>query len=155
MQVIANIVFLIFVVSTYISAIRIGSFNLKQYGPKKSSNATLTNFVATILNDFDLGIIQEITDVSIKAPYILYDALNKVSKSGTYSMTLSERVGRTSAKEQYILFNRESTSGIKLIDSYLYNDVEDYFERPPYENNRIICFYIFLSLFLVLLVHFK
>jgi hypothetical protein len=155
MQVITNIVFLTFVVSTYISAVRIGSFNLKQYGPKKSANATITNYIAEILNDFDLSIIQEITDVSIKAPYVLYDALNQASKSGAYSMVLSDRVGRSSAKEQYIFFNRESTSGIKLINSYLYNDVEDYFERPPYENNRIIYFYIFLSLFLVLLVHFK
>lgn len=132
MQAIKNTVFLfLLVINTEIFAVRIGSFNLKQYGPKKAADTTVTNYVATILNDFDLGIIQEITDVKIEAPYVLYNALNKVSKSGAYSMTLSERVGRSSSKEQYIFFNRESTSGVKLINYYLYNDYNDYFERPP------------------------
>jgi len=121
----------VFLFVAYISAIRIGSFNLKQYGPKKAANATVTNFIAEILNDFDLAVIQEITDVKLQAPYVLYEALNKISKSKPYTMVLSERVGRTSSKEQYIFFNRESISGVKLIDYYLYNDLEDYFERPP------------------------
>jgi hypothetical protein len=131
MRVVSSIVFLVFVFDTYISAVRIGSFNLQQYGPKKAANATLTDLVARILTDFDLGIIQEITDVTLKAPYVLYEALNKISSSKPYSMALSERVGRSATKEQYIFFNRESTSGIKLINSYLYDDVQDYFERPP------------------------
>lgn len=127
-----GIVFLLLLVgNTEIFAVRIGSFNLKQYGPKKAGDATVTNYVATILNDFDLGVIQEITDTKLEAPYVLYDALNRVSKSGAYSMTLSERVGRSSSKEQYIFFNRESTSGLKLVNYYLYNDHKDYFERPP------------------------
>jgi hypothetical protein len=78
-----------------------------------------------------LSIIQEITDVKIKAPYVLYDALNRISKSGRYSMKLSKRVGRTSAKEQFIFFNRISTSGVRLIDAYHYKDTENFFERPP------------------------
>jgi len=131
MRVVSSIVFLVFVVDIYVSAVRIGSFNLKQYGSTKAGNATLTNIVATIINDFDLAVIQEITDVSLQAPYVLYEALNKVSKSKPYTMTLSERVGRSSSKEQYIFFNRESTSGVKLINYYLYVDNEDYFERPP------------------------
>jgi hypothetical protein len=132
MQVIINIVFLIFVVvSTHISAVRIGSFNLHQYGSKKAADGEITNYIAEILNDFDLAIIQEISDAAIKAPYVLYDALNKVSKSGGYSIALSERVGRSSTKEQFIFFNRESTSGVKLVNYYIYNDKKDYFERPP------------------------
>jgi len=131
MQVLTSIVFLAFAFDIYISAVRIGSFNLKQYGSKKASNATITDYVVEILNDFDLAVIQEITDVTIQAPYVLYGALNEQSKSKPYTMILSERVGRSSAKEQYIFFNRESTSGVKLINYYLYNDIEDYFERPP------------------------
>ncbi len=131
MRVITSIIFLIFVFNASISGVRIGSFNLKQYGSKKAGNATLTDVVAQILNDFDLGVLQEITDVTQKAPYVLYEALNKVSKSNPYSMVLSERAGRTSSKEQYIFFNRESTSGVKLVNYYLYDDSEDYFERPP------------------------
>jgi hypothetical protein len=131
MQVVTSIVFLVCLFVTYISTVRIGSFNLHQYGSKKAEDATITDFIAQILNDFDVAIIQEITDATMKAPYILFEALNKISKSKPYTMTLSERVGRSSSKEQYAFFNRESTSGVKLINYYLYNDPEDYFERPP------------------------
>jgi hypothetical protein len=113
------------------SAVRIGSFNLHQYGAKKSSNANITDLIATIINDFDLGIIQEITDVKLLAPYVLFDALNNISQSGAYTMIISERVGRSANKEQYIFFNRESTSGIEHVRSYIYDDANDYFERPP------------------------
>lgn len=117
---------------TVINAVRIGSFNLHQYGSKKSANATITNWVAELLNDFDLAIVQEISDVSLKAPYVLFDALNAKSPDAPYTMTLSERVGRSTTKEQYIFFNRESTSGLEVVKAYIYDDSQfDYFERPP------------------------
>ena len=131
MQSVLTILLFVFAANTYVLSVRIGSFNLQQYGPKKSSNATLTDLMATILNDFDLGVIQEITDVSLRAPYILHDALNKMSKSGPYTMTLSPRAGRSTTKEQYIFFNRESTSGVELMKAYLYEDAPDHFQRPP------------------------
>ncbi|CAF1563505.1 unnamed protein product, partial [Rotaria sordida] len=62
----------------------------------------------------------------------LHDALNRKSRSKPYTMALSARVGRSATKEQYIFLNRESTSGVKLINSYLYQDTEDRFERPPF-----------------------
>jgi len=132
MQFISKVLILAIALGTYVSAVRIGSFNLHQYGAKKASNATLTNIVAGIINDFDLAIIQEITDVSLTAPYVLYDALNKISSPNLYTMTLSSRAGRSATKEQYIYFNRESTSGLQVLDAYMYEDPEDYFERPPY-----------------------
>jgi hypothetical protein len=131
MQFISNILFLAFALGTYVSAVRIGSFNLHQYGAKKAANPSLTNIVAQIINDFDLAIIQEITDVSLKAPYVLHEALNKVSGSKKYSMTLSPRAGRSNTKEQYIFFNREETSGLEIVDSYMYSDPDNRFERPP------------------------
>lgn len=117
--------------TVYVSSVRIGSFNLHQYGSKKAANATLTNVVAGIISDFDLAIIQEISDVSLQAPYVLFDALNQISSENVYTMTLSERVGRSATKEQYIFFNREATSGLEVVDSYIYADVNDFFERPP------------------------
>ncbi|CAF4925669.1 unnamed protein product, partial [Rotaria socialis] len=67
----------------------------------------------------------------MKATYILRDSLNKRSLSRPYSMVLSGHVERSTSKEQFIFFNRESTSGVKLIDNYLYDDKSNYFERPP------------------------
>jgi len=115
-----------------VSAVRIGSFNLHQYGSKKAANPALTNTVAQIISDFDLAIIQEISDVSLKAPHVLHEALNEISSSNRYTMTLSPRVGRSNTKEQFIFFNREAKSGLEVIDSYIYDDSSDYFERPPF-----------------------
>lgn len=115
----------------FVTSVRIASFNLQQYGPKKSSDATLTHFVARILNDFDLIVIQEITDVSGQAPLVLHNALNKVSKSGIYGMSISERVGNSSSKEQYIFFNREATSNVEFVETHLHIDTDRRFERPP------------------------
>lgn len=131
MQKVLNTLFLTILLGAYVSAVRIGSFNLHQYGSKKAANETLTNVVAQIISDFDLAIIQEISDVSLKAPYVLHEALNKVSGADEYNMTLSDRVGRSATKEQYIFFNRESTSGVEVVNAYLYEDPDDLFERPP------------------------
>jgi len=132
MQSVTSAIFLVVVLVACASAVRIGSFNLHQYGSKKSANAPLTKQVASIINDFDLAIIQEISDVSLKAPYVLFDALNEMS-SKPYTMTLSERVGRSATKEQFIFFNREAASGLEVISSSVYDDsVHDYFERPPF-----------------------
>jgi len=99
---------------------------------KKAADAPLTKVVAEIINDFDLAIIQEISDVSLQAPYVLFDALNQASGSKLYTMSLSGRVGRSATKEQFIFFNREATSGLQVVDAYLYEDTNDYFERPPF-----------------------
>jgi hypothetical protein len=131
MQLVSSILILAIALGTYASAVRVGSFNLHQYGSKKAANPVLTNTVAQIISDFDLAIIQEISDVTLKAPYVLFDELNKVSPN-PYTMTLSERVGRSNTKEQYIFFNRESTSGLEVVDAYIHPDTEDHFERPPF-----------------------
>ncbi|CAF3384293.1 unnamed protein product [Rotaria sp. Silwood1] len=132
MRLISNVLVLIIALGTCVSAVRIGSFNLHQYGSKKSANATLTNVVAEIINDFDLAIIQEISDATRRAPYVLHEALNQVSRSNPYTLTLSERAGRSNTKEQYAFFNREATSGVQVVKAYLYEDVDDLFERPPF-----------------------
>jgi len=132
MQFVSSVLYLAIVLAAYASAVRIGSFNLHQYGGKKAGNATSTKIVAEIISDFDLAIIQEISDVSLNAPYVLFDALNKVS-AAPYTMALSPRVGRSTTKEQFIIFNRESTSGVTLVSASIYDDSKhDYFERPPY-----------------------
>ena len=114
------------------SAVRIGSFNLHQYGAKKSTETLVNNQIAQLINEFDLAIIQEITDVSLAAPYVLHNTLNALSKTHPYTMALSQRVGRSATKEQFIFFNRAATSGVDLINSYVYNDTQsNYFERPP------------------------
>jgi len=113
-------------------AVRIGSFNLHQFGKAKAANATTTKMIAEIINQFDIAIIQEISDVSLQAPYILLDTLNSITAPKFYEMSLSERLGDSNTKEQYAFINRESTSGVKLVNAYVFHDPLDYYERPPY-----------------------
>ena len=130
-------IFLGLVLASTTSSVRLGSFNLHQYGPEKARNATLTKLIAEIINDFDLAVIQEMTDASLKAPCVLHDALNRISESDPYTMTISERAGRSFIKEQYIFFNRPTTSAVELVNAYIYNDTkDDRFERPPYGFSR-------------------
>jgi len=132
MQLLSTVLFLAIALGTYVSAVTIGSFNLHQYGSKKAANPALTNTIAKIINEFDLAIIQEISDVSLKAPGVLHEALNKVSGAKPYTMTISPRLGRSNTKEQYIFFNREATSGVEVVNAHIYNDTENRFERPPF-----------------------
>jgi len=113
-------------------AIRIGSFNLHQYGKAKAANASTTKFIAGLLNTFDIAIIQEISDVDQQAPFRLLDTLNTISAPNTYDMSLSSRLGNSNTKEQYAYLNRESTSKVQLVSAYVYEDKNKYFERPPY-----------------------
>ena len=130
MQFISSILLLAIALGTYATPVRIGSFNLHQYGSKKAANATLTNVVAEIISDFDFAIIQEISDVSLTAPYVLHEALNKIS-ADPYTMHLSARAGRSATKEQFIFYNREATSGVQHVETYMFDDADDLFERPP------------------------
>ncbi len=130
MQIISNILILAIALGTYASAVRIGSFNLHQYGAKKAANAALTDVTAGIISDFDIAVIQEISDVSLKAPGVLHEALNRISSS-PYTMDISPRLGNSATKEQYIFFNREATSGVEIVESYTYEDPNNDFEREP------------------------
>jgi len=125
------IAFLICSISS-LFAIRIGSFNLHQYGKAKAGNVTTTNHIAKIINTLDLAIIQEISDVSLQAPFVLLEAINAIAAPKFYTMSLSERLGDSNTKEQYAYINRESTSGVQLVQAYVFNDPNDYYERPPY-----------------------
>jgi hypothetical protein len=131
MQFISNLLILAIALGTYASAVRIGSFNLHQYGAKKAANAALTDVTAGIISDFDIAVIQEISDVSLKAPVVLHEALNRISSS-PYTMALSPRLGNSATKEQYIFFNREATSGVEIVESYTYEDPNNDFEREPF-----------------------
>jgi len=45
-------------------------------------------------------------------------------------MMLSDRLGRTTSKEQYAFFYKTST--VSVVNSYQWPDVNDVFEREPY-----------------------
>lgn len=77
--------------------------------------------------EFDVMLVMEIRDSSgDTAPYYL----QKINENGNYGYVISDRLGRTSSKEQYAyLYNKDK---VQFIDDYVYADVNDVFEREPY-----------------------
>lgn len=79
--------------------LRIGAFNVQVFGVKKASNPKLMNTLAEILRTYDIVAVQEIRDSSQTALPALIKVVNR--EGANYSYVVSERLGRTSSKEQY------------------------------------------------------
>ncbi|PAA51630.1 hypothetical protein BOX15_Mlig032793g2 [Macrostomum lignano] len=111
--------------------IRIGSFNIQVFGVTKMSKPHVVNILLKTLERYDLVFIMEIRDATGRAIVSLLDQLNnRVGAGRRYAMAISDRLGRTSSKEQYAFFYRESI--FSLAGTYQYDDPQDLFERPPY-----------------------
>lgn len=110
----------------------VASFNIQTFGKAKMEKDLAKENLPLIISEFDMVAIQEIRDKSGTAIEELNDSLVD------YDYVISERLGRSSSKEQYALFylNNNSDRGRKLNVSifwaYEYEDVADHFERPPY-----------------------
>lgn len=103
----------------------IGSWNLQRYGDAKADDAMLREHYRSVIRDFDVFIVQEVTDKDGDAFEKLCDEVG-----GNYSCLLSSRAGTTTYKEQYGVFVR---NGVSVIDTIDYNELNATgFERPPY-----------------------
>lgn len=109
--------------------VRIGAFNMENFGPTKAGNAAIVNGFANIALEYDALVLQEIEDVSGDAPNVLLAEVNRLADR-PYNLALSPRLGRTSAKEQYGLLYRPDR--VELLDARLIDDPEDEFEREPF-----------------------
>jgi len=121
---------------------RIGAFNIQTLGQKKISNATVMNYVYNILLRYDFVLVQEIVDVSLQTPIVILNGLNDRDKN-RYQMVTSPRLGSTSSKEQYAYYYRTQTqqsSTVKttLLKTFVYDDKDNEFERPPFIGQFLI-----------------
>jgi len=109
------------------------SFNIQVLGAKKIGKPEVLQNLLKILSRYDLVFVQEVRDSSDSAFHTLASDLNAYTAKSTgkrYNYVLSERLGRSNSKEQYgVLYNEEL---IKLEKTIQYNDVNNWFERPPY-----------------------
>ncbi|MEC8051401.1 MAG: endonuclease/exonuclease/phosphatase family protein [Myxococcota bacterium] len=111
----------------------LGAFNVQVFGKSKMrKDGVLENLVA-ILSRYDVVLFQEIRDSSGTAIAGLMDALNAAT-GNQYAIELSERLGRTSSKEQYAYIYKPSK--VEVTTSYVFDDGaepdNDAFEREPY-----------------------
>jgi deoxyribonuclease-1-like protein len=115
--------------------LRLATFNLHIFGPTKASRPAWLADVAAIIRRYDLVAVQEIIDVSGRAPARLLDAINETGDP-VYEIALSPRTGREpddrDAQEQYAYFFRTDTIAV-VGESTLFDDsAHDYFQREPY-----------------------
>lgn len=80
----------------------IASWNIQRYGPTKASNTDIVKFLASKINNYDIVILEEITDESGAAFNKLCTYLND------YHCIISDRFGNTSYKEQYGIIYKDA-----------------------------------------------
>ena len=102
--------------------ISIASFNIQVFGKSKSNNTKVMQILSNLIRLFDIVAIQEIRDKSGSAIIKLQNAVNLGGSK--YSLLVSERLGRTSSKEQYA-FLYDSNKIELLPNSYIYDDDDD------------------------------
>lgn len=105
----------------------ISAFNIKTFGASKMSDPEIAEIIKNIVLEYDLILIQEIRDITNVSFTKLLSMLNVEEP---YGMIISQRLGRSSYKEQYAYFYRESS--LELMASHQYSDPDDLFEREPF-----------------------
>jgi deoxyribonuclease-1-like protein len=106
----------------------IAAFNIQVFGKTKRSNPVVMHTLVEIAQQFDIVVVQEIRDSSMTTADIFLDELNESSES-TYAMEEGPRVGRTSSKEQYVVYYTPAL--VRLEHAYTLPDDNDLFEREP------------------------
>jgi endonuclease/exonuclease/phosphatase family metal-dependent hydrolase len=116
--------------STDNNTIKVGAFNLQIYGTLKAGKPEVMTVMSKIIRNYDVIAVQEIRDDSQTALPLLRDAVNSIGTQ-QYDYVVSDRLGRTTSKEQYAYFFNTQT--IQVMGSpYVYPDINDIFQREPY-----------------------
>lgn len=110
---------------------RIAAFNIQIFGETKSQKEDVMTVLTKVIREFDIVLIQEIRDASGQTIPYFVEKINQM-EGPNYSFIVSERLGRTTSKEAYAyIYNTERVEFIQGSD-YVFNDVNDVFEREPY-----------------------
>jgi endonuclease/exonuclease/phosphatase family metal-dependent hydrolase len=118
-------------VAEYDETIKIAAFNVQVFGVSKASKDEVMQTLAQIVRNYDVIAIQEIRDKSQTALPSLVELVN--SDGSEYEYVVSERLGRSSSKEQYAYIYNNNTVQITG-NSHTYPEPEgtDPFHRQPY-----------------------
>lgn len=112
--------------------LKFGAFNIQVFGVTKFAKEDIVGHIIKIIQRYDVVLVQEIRDSSEEVIYDLIERVNsEQSESERYQLVVSDRLGRTSSKEQYAFVYKPSKLEVK--DAYVFNDDNgDVFEREPY-----------------------
>ena len=100
---------------------KLASFNIQILGKSKVSKSLVEEVIPKIIGKYDVIAIQELRDSSEETINTLKQWLPE------YNFVVSERLGRSVSKEQYIVAYKRG----KEINSAIFPDNKDVFEREP------------------------
>ena len=110
--------------------IKIATFNIQIFGKTKRQKEDVMEILTKTVRNFDIIAVQEFRDKSeTTLPYFV-DKINEMD-GDKYAFTGSTRLGRSSSKERYAFIYNTKTVSFKDF-SYVYEDVNDVFEREPF-----------------------
>ncbi|MDD4299938.1 MAG: endonuclease/exonuclease/phosphatase family protein, partial [Methanomicrobium sp.] len=111
--------------------INAAAFNIQVFGTSKAAKDDVMDILAKVVRKYDIIAVQEIRDSSETALVKLVELVN--SDGSSYSYFVSERLGRTSSKEQYaIIYNTKKVEPIGVPFTYPELLNTDPFHREPY-----------------------
>lgn len=111
--------------------IRIGAFNIQVFGVTKAAKPEVMDVLAQIIRTYDIVAVQEVRDSSGTALPALLKAVN--ADGSDYAYIESERLGRTSSKEQYAYFYDQNTIELTAPGAtYPEPEGTDPFHRQPF-----------------------
>jgi len=111
--------------------LRVGAFNIQIFGTTKASKPEVMDVLADIIRTYDVIAIQEIRDASQTALPALVDLAN--TDGSQYDYVVSERLGRTTSKEQYAyIYNTQTIEVTSTPQTYPEPSGTDSFHREPY-----------------------
>ncbi len=108
--------------------IRIGAFNIQVFGKTKAAKDSVMDVLVRIVREFDVVVVQEIRDSREQVADRFLDRINSMD-GFHYRMLEGPRLGRTSSKEQYVVYYTPAT--VELMNAYTQPDPDDAFEREP------------------------
>jgi deoxyribonuclease-1-like protein len=111
-----------------VEEITVAAFNIQVFGKAKRSKPDVMEVLVDVAQEFDVFVVQEVRDSSEKTADIFLEELNADSEL-TYAMYEGPRLGRSSSKEQYVLYYVPAL--VELRSAYTFPDDDDVFEREP------------------------
>jgi len=111
--------------------VKVAAFNIQIFGVTKREKTEVMNILAQTVREFDVVLVQEIRDSSETTAPIFLDAINGLD-GPDYAFIRSERLGRSSSKEAYAYFYNTESVQYLADTAFVFNDVDDVFEREPY-----------------------
>ena len=112
------------------SYIKIASFNIQVFGQSKINKPEVMSILAKIIKRYDVVAIQEVRS---KEQNVIPSLLNLINDADNeYDYIISERLGRTTSKEQYAFVYNTEIVDLTSGSSYVVDDPADVFEREPF-----------------------